>query len=681
MIAYELLTGSHAFAEKVTQRQLVAAQVAETPVRLDEREPGLPPALTALVMQCLAKDPADRPADAAAVLSALAAVTSSGGGASSATSEYRAPLRATAPPRRRALRISGALVVLAALAGLGGYLATREPAPPPAADGTPALAVLPFEHQGDTAEAYVTDGITDEIRGRLTGVRELMVIARASSNQAAESGNSPAEIAKELGVRYLLTGTVRVLGSGAERRVVVRPELVEVTSDGRAQSRWQAPFEAEFRDVIAVQSDIAGRVVSAMELPISAEDRSRATAITVRDPVAYDLYLRAQARVDWGSRSDAASNLAAVPLFEAAVARDSMMVEAWGALTGSLVLAYANGVPTRVLAERSRLAALRTLALDPGGVIGATAHGLYLRLVKRDKVQALEEYRRAVVVSPNEPLSNGGYAIALFDVGRAEDALEYYEKARRLDPRQPWRSVADVLAALGRLSEAREVARRAWSMSPTVRAAAPRVAIELAAGDTAAARRVAEQAMRDLPTDQVLGDLGSNAVAWVLAPADVKRLMSLGSEAFPDGASGRALVRARHYRLQGDSVRMRQWANAAQQLRRVELRDVPEDTRLMVGLASAEALRGGGGNAVELARRAVATERRLAGGGVSRNLPLILYIAAEAAVAAGDRDAALGWLEELLSIPSVHTPAWLRVDPTWKPLRQDPRFEALLAAK
>ena len=665
MMAYELLAGAHPFGEKKTQRQLVAAQVAETPAPLVERRTGLPAGLGALVMACLAKDPSDRPADAAAVLAALSAVTSSAG--------------REAPRRRRALRAGASLAILAALVGLGGYFATR--APSPVADTTPALAVLAFEHHGDSADAYVTEGITDEIRGRLTRVRELMVIARASSNRYAGSGSSPAEIAEELGVRYLLTGTVRVLGSGTERRVVVRPELVEVTGDGRAQSRWQAPFEAEFRDVVGMQSEIAGRVVSAMELPTSAESRSRATEVTLRDPAAYDLYLKAQARVDWGARSDAASNLAAVPLYEAAVARDSTMVEAWGGLASALVLAYANGVPTRALAERARAAALRTLALDPAGGIGAEAHGLYLRLVERDKVRALGELRRAVVANPNDALTNASFAVALFDVGRLEEALPYFDKARRLDPRLPSRALADVLAALGRISEARDLASQAWTMSPAVRAAAPRVGFEIAVGDTAAARRVAEQAMRDLPGDQVLGDLGSNAVSWVLAPADVRRLLALGPEAFPDGASGRALVRARHYYLQGDSARMREWADSAQRLRRGEMREVPEDTRLMSGLASAEAFRGRGEAAVELARRAITTERRLAGGGVSRNLPDILFFAAEAAVVSGERDVALAWLSELLATPSIYTPAYLRVDPTWAPLRGDPRFEALLVAR
>jgi tetratricopeptide (TPR) repeat protein len=455
---------------------------------------------------------------------------------------------------------------------------------------------------------------------------------------------------------------------------------VEVSRDGLAQSRWQAPFQAEFRDVVVVQSDIAGRVVAAMELPMSAEDRSRVTNNTARDPEAYDLYLKARARTDWGSRTDATSNLEAIPLYEAAIRRDSTMLRAWAGLAGSLALVYAVGVPSRALEERSRAAALRTLALDPSGSIGASTHGFYLRLVKRDKVRALQEQRRAAAADPNNAPVNTGLAVALFDVGRLDEALPYFEKARRLDPRDAstLRPHADALAALGRFSEARELARLAWSMSPTVRAAAPQVGFELAAGDTAAARRVAEQTMRDLPNDQVLGDFGSNAVSWVLAPADLQRLLALGPDAFPDGASGRAIVQARHYYLKGDSTRMRQWADSAQRLRRVELRDVPNDTRLMAGLASAEAFRGRGAAAIDLARRAIAMERRLAGGAVSRNLPDILYFAAEAAVVAGERDAAMVWLKELLAIPSTYTPAYLRVDPTFAPLRGDPRYNALL---
>src|SRR5688500_642423 len=171
MMAYELLAGAHPFAEKKTQRQLVAAQVAETPTSLDERQPGLPAGLGALVMACLAKDPSDRPADASAVLAVFVAATSGGGAALAAARPGGGAPTATRP--RRALLAGAALAILAGLVGLGASLATRAPAP--AADATPALAVLPFEHLGDSADAYVTDGLTDEIRGRLTSVRALMV--------------------------------------------------------------------------------------------------------------------------------------------------------------------------------------------------------------------------------------------------------------------------------------------------------------------------------------------------------------------------------------------------------------------------------------------------------------------------------------------------------------------------
>src|SRR5687768_4223584 len=111
MMAYELLAGAHPFVEKKTQRQLVAAQVAATPAPLDERQPGLPAGLGALVMACLAKDPSDRPADASAVLAALTA---------SGPHRFVAP---SAPRRRRAIVVGAALAILGGLAGLAGYLA------------------------------------------------------------------------------------------------------------------------------------------------------------------------------------------------------------------------------------------------------------------------------------------------------------------------------------------------------------------------------------------------------------------------------------------------------------------------------------------------------------------------------------------------------------------------------
>jgi adenylate cyclase len=101
--------------------------------------------------------------------------------------------------------------------------------------------VIPFENQGDSANAYFADEITDEVRGKLTAVPGLEVIASGSSNQYRRSSKTPQQIARELGVRYLLTGKVRwdKAGGVGGSRVRVSPELVEVVADGAPASKWQ----------------------------------------------------------------------------------------------------------------------------------------------------------------------------------------------------------------------------------------------------------------------------------------------------------------------------------------------------------------------------------------------------------------------------------------------------------
>jgi TolB-like protein len=116
------------------------------------------------------------------------------------------------------------------------------------------------------------------VRGRLTQLAGVQVIARASAQQYRGTTKSPAQIARELGVRYLLTGTVRWAkapggGTGAAlaaSRVQVSPELVEVTPAGAAQSRWQESFDAELKDVFQVQGEIAGRAVAGMQVALGA---------------------------------------------------------------------------------------------------------------------------------------------------------------------------------------------------------------------------------------------------------------------------------------------------------------------------------------------------------------------------------------------------------------------------
>jgi len=249
ILAYEMLTGQPPFTGR-NPSQLLAAHVTEVVEPVSRRRPNLPPALAALVMRCLEKRPADRPQSAGEIVHALDDITTPSGG----TQPTSAALRAVAPaaaalptpaptPRRdvRANLLVLGIVVLVLGAGAVGLW--RQGAAAGRASAVVAvdsarghrLAVLPFENLGDSADAYFADGMTDAVRGKLTGLSAMQVIARASSMQYRGSTKSPADIARELGVRYLLTGTVRWAKTpGGKSHVQVSPELVEVGSDGAA---------------------------------------------------------------------------------------------------------------------------------------------------------------------------------------------------------------------------------------------------------------------------------------------------------------------------------------------------------------------------------------------------------------------------------------------------------------
>src|SRR6185312_10705693 len=144
----------------------------------------------------------------------------------------------------------------------------------PAQPGVRRIAVLPFENLGAPEDDYFADGIADAVRGKLTSLPGLEVIARGSSTPYKKTTKSPQEIAKELSANYLLTATVRwqKQKGGASNRVQVSPELVEIRPDGPPASRWQQPFDASLTDVFQVQSDIATKVAKELGVALAATE-------------------------------------------------------------------------------------------------------------------------------------------------------------------------------------------------------------------------------------------------------------------------------------------------------------------------------------------------------------------------------------------------------------------------
>ena len=169
-----------------------------------------------------------------------------------------------------------AVLLLGIAIGSGVLFAWRARHPPRMPARARMLAVLPFENLGPADEDYFVDGITDEIRGRLTALPALRVTSRSSSAQYRKSEKTPQELGQELGVQYLLTGTVRWDKSGdAAGRIKVSPELIVVST---GESRWQQSFDASISDVFQVQADVAGRVAQALDVALSEPARQHSRA-------------------------------------------------------------------------------------------------------------------------------------------------------------------------------------------------------------------------------------------------------------------------------------------------------------------------------------------------------------------------------------------------------------------
>ncbi len=680
MVAYELLAGAHPFASRTSAAQLVAAQLSELPKPLDEVRPGLPPALGALIMRCLAKAPAERPADADAVLAALGGATSALG----ATSGTRASVAAAGRGRTMGIAAAALVLVLAGgawLAGRDGDGADTTPAAgAAAANATPGLAVLPFEHQGDTADAYITEGLSDELRGRLAGVRDLAVIARGSSVQYRGTTKSPREIAEELGVRWLLTATVQISGSGDTRRVIVRPELVEVGADGQPRTRWGEPFDAEGADALRLQGDIAGRVVDAMEVKLAGADRARTIAVPTTDPAAYDAYLRGRAATEWGANPRLPALERATPYFEEAVQRDPTFVDAWLGVAFVRTLRVLNGrANDPALIAQAEEAVERVEQLAPGSPQALLARSYHARGIARDYEATRVVLERGARVAPGDYRFAGNLGLLLMQsLGRSEEAVPHFTKAAALDPgnASTFLSLSQALRAAGRLAEARVAADRALELLPgSASIVDSRVQVEIAAGDTAAARALLRQLVPTV-TDEASAVLFGVNYGWLLDGPTLTRLLALDASATGTDRAEWAVNRAILLRYGGDRAGSRAWGDSARRLLQPDAAGEGSGARVLVDLAIAEAFAGRPEETLAAAIRARAALRMERRGSGTTYALTIADLAAALAVA-GVRDSAIAWLgDPALAAVGIRGPR-LAVDPTFANLRDDPRFRAL----
>jgi serine/threonine-protein kinase len=527
VVAYELLTGAHPFAAHVSPRAMLTAHIADAPPPLSTA--GVPPSLAALVMRCLAKDPAGRPPSATELLGLLETVATSHAG----DTAWRA--------RRHALGWA-ALVVVAAGVAAFLILGRRSGAPPPATAG-PSIAVLAFESVGgDTANVYFAEGMADELTTALAKLPGLRVAATSSAFTYRGRNPDPREVGRALEVATVLQGRVRRDG----RRLRVSAQLTN-TADGSLL--WGETYEREVQDVFAVQDDLTRGIVAALRVALAGDTSHAALAANrgTEDVEAYDLYLRGLFFLGQRGRGIARS----IPYFRDAIDRDPRFARAWAQLGMAHCLQpLFESVPIDAAIRESRSAADRAITLDPASAEARTASGLSY-LLSRDWPRARAELERAIALDPTYTTSYRFMASLVSLEGRAEDVAEQGRRGVETDPLSATAHANYAMSLLNarRWEDGVREATRAVELDSTNALETSSLGLALfLAGERDRARSQAHRAVRS--------SLSAGWVGYVLARSgDSEEADRLAQAALRDGSAFAHITAAWVRLAEGDTTR------------------------------------------------------------------------------------------------------------------------------
>jgi len=671
VVLYELLAGEPPFTGPTAQA-ILARQLTEAPRPIRRVRETVPESVERAAMRALAKAPADRFPTAAEFAGALKAAAPALGSARRRSSVPGGP------GGRRTLLVA----TLAFLIGVGVLFAWhRTHAGVEAASaGARRLAVVPFENLGPAADEYFADGVADAVRGKLAALPGLQVTASNSSGQYKHTTKSPRQVGQELGVEYLLVGKVRwQKGQGGQSRVEVSPELVQVST---ASTKWQEPFDAALTDVFQVQADIAGRVAQALDVALGAGERERLAEKPTANLAAYDLYLQGNEAASGFDLVAPVELRRAIGFYERAVALDSTFALAWAQLARAHAQFYYAGTPTSADAEGARLAAERALSLAPGLAEAHLGFGDYFNLVRKDWARALTEYATGHKLAPNNADLLKSIALVSRSRGRWEESDSALKQAQILDPRSTAtaRRLVIGLIRLRRYPEAHEAAERALAIDPRDPALHQNKAmVFLAEGNLPEARAVVTAAQREVePTALVAWMATYWDLYWVLDDQQQRLLLRLRPGPFGDDRLLWGLALAATHAFRGDTARARAYADSARLAGEAEVREAPEDGQRHVLLGTALAYLGRKAEAVREGERAVTLLP------VSRDANLGAYVQHQLVriyLLDGEPERALDQLEPLLNMPYYLSPGWLKIDPTFDPLRGNPRFQRLIAVR
>ena len=548
-----------------------------------------------------------------------------------------------------------------------------------------SIAVLPLENLSrDPDNAYFADGIQEEILTRLAGIADLKVISRSSTQQYQSKPRNLREIAKQLGVANILEGSVQK----AANQMRVNVQLVNAQTDSHL---WADTYDRKLTDIFGVESEIARGIAESLRAKLTGREEQALAVKPTTNSDAYDAYLRGLAFDERISHRDA--QLKAISFYERAVQLDPNFALAWTRLSSAHAFAYFSLVDTTAARRDAAKQALENAQkLQPNSPETLLALGHYQYWVLRDYGLAKSTFALVSKMLPSSSEVPKALGYIARREGQWDQSIAYFEQALALDPRnvELLTEAPDTYTMLRKFPAALKLYDRRLDITPNdPDVIASKVGIYQAQGNLQEAAKLLSEVnaqtqsyipflinITELRLERKLGE----AIRLLQARLAQFHFTS-------EGDKGGIQVRlALTQRLNGDTAGAKVTAEQARNTLEPLCKNQPDNAVLAAGLSMANAVLGDKESALKEAERAITL---LASSKDRGNGPAFEEILALVETMVGENSRAISTLTRLLQtpyggllyFPLPITPALLRLDPIWDPLRSDPAFQKLCEEK
>ena len=550
-----------------------------------------------------------------------------------------------------------------------------------------SVAVLPFENRSeDKANAYFAEGIQDEILTRLANIADLRVISRTSTQQYQSKPANLREIAKQLGVATVLEGSVQKVAD----QVRVNVQLVNAQTDSHL---WAETYDRKLTDIFAIESEIAKGIVASLQAKLTGREEQALAVRPTSNPEAYDAYLRGLAYSVKPAQT-AQNALGAQKYLREAVRLDPKFALSWALLSYVEARGYRtqNLQPTAALRDEARKAADTALTLEPNLGEAILAKGFYHYACLKDYDTAVSYFEQARQFLPNSSRIPELLAYLNRRRGQWDQSEAYFNQAEQLDPRNVALLFQHALLYKTRrlFSQALRKLDQILNITPDdMDTIIEKAVIAQAEGDLPRAAALMASMQPDADNTNALETQAYQAILERSHAPITSRLKELLAKSDPPLDSSKGELRfwlGWTQEVVGDHVSaQRSWQQARRELE-CFITQEPDNYSLLGGLALTEMSLGDKAAALAHSEQAIAAvpiEKDALDG------PASIEFLARVAAGLGDGDRAIAALQKLISTPYAGplgpsaplTPALLRLDSMFDPLRNDPRFQKLCEEK